>query len=199
MKRVSMLAVAVVLVAGRARAQPSALGCDAEGDHERWALKTRAKPRSLTSAKAVSLPTILGWAMPAGHGAGETDAIRPREPRLYTVSGFVRKIKLSDDDCDLHLELAGSGAPGAPRVIVEIPAAQAGLQKKASGMFNLSKDVQSHVYNDDKAKPITVTGYAFLDLSHQCAAFPTAGCQHGGDRVRTLWEIHPVLALAWAK
>jgi hypothetical protein len=98
---------------------------------------------------------------------------RPREPRLYTVSAFVRKIKLSDDDCDLHLELAGSGAPGAPRVIVEIPAAQAAWQKKASGMFNLSKDVQSHVYNGDKPKPITVTGYAFLDLSHQCAAFPT--------------------------
>jgi hypothetical protein len=173
MKRVRMMAFAAVLVAARARAQPSALGCAAEGDHERWALKTRWKPRSLTSAKAVSLPTILAWAIPADHGAGETAARRPREPRLYTVSAFVRKIKLSDDDCDLHLELAGSGAPGAPRVIVEIPAAQAAWQKKASGMFNLSKDVQSHVYNGDKPKPITVTGYAFLDLSHQCAAFPT--------------------------
>jgi hypothetical protein len=152
MKRVRMMAFAAVLVAARARAQPSALGCAAEGDHERWALKTRSKPRSLTSAKAVSPPTILAWAIPAGHGAGETAARRPREPRLYTVSAFVRKIKLSDDDCDLHLELAGSGAPGAPRVIVEIPAAQAAWQKKASGMFNLSKDVQSHVYNDDKAK-----------------------------------------------
>jgi hypothetical protein len=140
-----------------------------------------------------------GWAIPAGHDASETAAIRPREPRLYAVTGFVRKIKLSDDDCDLHLELADSGAPGAPRVIVEIPAAQSALQKKAVGMFNLSEDVQSHVYNDDKVKRITVTGYAFLDLSHQCAAFPKAGCQRGSDRVRTLWEIHPVLTLAWAK
>jgi hypothetical protein len=51
----------------------------------------------------------------------------------------------------------------------------------------------------EKAKRITVVGYAFLDLSHQCAAFPKAGCRYGGDRVRTLWEIHPVLTLAWAK
>src|SRR3954470_4757453 len=199
MNRVSVMAVAVVLVSARARAQPNALGCAAEGDHERWALKTRSKPRSLARAKALSLAAVRGWAIPAGHDASETAAIRPREPRLYAVTGFVRTIKLSDDDCDLHLELADSSAPGAPRVIVEIPSTQRALQNKAVGMFNLAEDVQSHVYNDDKAKRITVIGYAFLDLSHQCAAFPKAGCQHGGDRVRTLWEIHPVLTLAWAK
>ena len=135
----------------------------------------------------------------AGHDASETAPIPPRESKLYTVSGFVRKIKQSDDDCDLHLEIADSGRPGSARVIVEIPAAHTSLQKKAMGMFNLSTDVQSHVYNGDKAKRITVTGYAFIDLSHQCAGFPKAGCQHGGDRVSTLWEIHPVLALSWAR
>ena len=175
------------------------LGCTTGDGHERWALKTRSRPRSLARAKTVSLATILGWAVPAGHDATDAAAIAPREPRLYTVSGFVRKIKLSDDDCDLHLELADSGSPGAPRVIVEIPAALTALQTKTIGMFNLSTDVQSHVYNGDKAKRINVTGYAFLDLSHQCADFPKAGCQHGGDRVRTLWEIHPVLALSWAR
>jgi hypothetical protein len=33
--------------------------------------------------------------------------------------------------------------------------------------------LQSHVCNGDQAKRITVTGYAFIDLSHQCAGFPT--------------------------
>src|SRR5437870_11313959 len=89
-----------------------------------------ARPHSLASAKGVSLGTILGWAIPAGHDTNDIAAIPPREPKLYTVSGFVRKIKLSDDDCDLHLELADSGSPGAPRVIVEIPSAQSALQKK---------------------------------------------------------------------
>src|SRR5712691_8724139 len=119
--------------------QPSALGCSTNSNHERWSLKTRSKPNSLASAKTVSLATILGWAIPAGHNATETAAIPPREPKLYTVSGLVRKIKLSDDDCDLHLELADSGNPGAPRVIVEIPMALKAVQARAIGMFNLTQ------------------------------------------------------------
>ena len=66
-------------------------------------------------------------------------------------------------------------------------------------MFNLSDSVQSHTDNGAKARAITVTGYAFLDLSHQCAQFPKAGCQHGGKAVQTIWETHPVLALKWAQ
>jgi hypothetical protein len=196
---IAFACLAVLGVAARAPARPTAFGCTTDDAHERWALKTRSKPHSMAGAKTVSLATVLRWAIPAGHDASETAAIPPREARLYTVSGFVRKIKLSEDDCDLHLELADSGSPGAPRVIVEIPASQTALLNKAIGMFNLSKDVQSHTYNGNKAKRVTVTGYAFLDLSHQCAEFPRAGCRHGGDRVNTLWEIHPVLALSWAK
>jgi hypothetical protein len=93
-------------------------------------------------AKTVSLATVLGWPIPAGHDASETAAIPPRESKLYTDSGFVCKIKQSDDDCDLHLEIADSGRPDSARVIVEIPAAHTSLQKKAMGMFNLSTDVQ---------------------------------------------------------
>jgi len=193
MKRVSVVAFAMVVVAGPASAQPRAFRCAAEGDHERRALKTRLRPRSLARARTVSLRTMLDWKIPAAHSASEIDAIPPRERKLYTVTGVVRKIELSGEDCDLHLELADSGRRGAPRVIVEIPAAQAALQKKASAMFNLSVEVHSHVYDGDGAKRVAVTGYAFLDLSHQCADFPKAGCRHGGDRVRTLWEIHPVL------
>ena len=61
MKRVSVVALGVVLVAARARAQVNAFGCNAAGDHERWALKTRSKPRSLADAKVVSRGAILGW------------------------------------------------------------------------------------------------------------------------------------------
>src|SRR4051794_25696282 len=111
MKRVSVMAVAVVLVAARARAQPNALRCTAEGDHERWALKTRSKPRSLARAKAVSLATV-GWVIPAGHDASETAALRPREPRLYASPVSSARSSSRTDDCDLHLELADSGAPG---------------------------------------------------------------------------------------
>jgi hypothetical protein len=173
-------------------------GCETDMNHERQALKTRAAPSSLAGATSRTLAQVLTFAIPAGHKDTERDAIKPREPKLYQVTGFVRKIKLSDDDCDLHLELAASGNNGEPRVIVEIPPNQATLQHKAASMFNLSESVHSHTFNGAKAKRITVTGFAFLDLSHQCTKFPKAGCKHGGERVQTLWEMHPVLAIRFA-
>jgi hypothetical protein len=194
-----LAAAACFCAATTALAQTDGLfGCSTGDNHERWTLKNRSKPSSLASAKSITLADILGWAIPAGHTVSEEDAIPPREPKLYTLSGFVRKIKLSDDDCDLHLELAASGDTGERRVIVEVPAKQHALQNVVAGMFNLSDSVHSHTFNGPKAKRVTVTGYAFIDLSHQCAEFPQAGCNHGGERVQTLWEIHPVFAVRWA-
>jgi hypothetical protein len=71
--------------------------------------------------------------------AAEEDAIPPREPRLYTLTAYVRKIGLSEDDCDFHLELAASGDAGADRLIAEVPAVQHRLQRTVAGMFNLSE------------------------------------------------------------
>jgi hypothetical protein len=65
-------------------------------------------------------------------------------------------------------------------------------------MFNLSDTAKSHTYNGAKALGVVVTGFAFVDLSHQCGRDKKAGCQHGGAQVKTLWELHPVLALKWA-
>jgi hypothetical protein len=161
-------------------------------------MKTRSKPSSLASAKPVTISDVLAWAIPARHTAAKDVAIPPREPRLYTLTAYVRKIGLSEDDCDFHLELAASGDAGAPRVIAEIPAVQRALQRTVAGIFNLSDSAIRHNYNGPKAKRITVTGYAFLDLTHQCPKFPKAGCEHGGDRVQTLWEIHPVFDAQWA-
>ena len=172
-------------------------GCTTTDNHERWQLKQRPKPQSLSTAKVISLDTILGWAIPAGHTDHDEGAIPPREPKLYRVSGFVRLIKQDPVDCDFHLELADSGDPQAKRVIVEIPATQKALQQKAAGMFNLSGSAHKHSYNGPNARAVTVTGYAFIDLSHQCRTLPTAGCNHGTARVQTIWEIHPVFTLEW--
>jgi hypothetical protein len=66
--------------------------CTTDNNHERWALKTRSAPASLASAKPVTLAQILSWAIPAGHTVADVDPIPPREPKLYTVTGFVRLI-----------------------------------------------------------------------------------------------------------
>src|SRR3954467_1671800 len=81
------------------------------------------------------------------------------------------------------------------RVIVEIPAVEHTLQQNVARMFNLSESAIRHNYNGPKVKPITGTGVAFLDLSHEGPKFPKAGCEHGGDRVQTIWEIHPVFSV----
>src|SRR5436190_16861737 len=96
-------------------------GCSTPNtDHERWTLKHRKKPASLAGAKRVTISDILDWKIPAGHTDTEEEAIPPREPRLYSVSGFVRKVQLSDDDCDFHLELATSGTSKKDWIIVEV-------------------------------------------------------------------------------
>ena len=134
-----------------------------------------------------------------GYKKTHNDVIPPRENKLYTVSGFVRKVKLSDDDCDFHLELAPSGTATTNWIIVEVGANNKTLQKRVADMFNLNDDVQSHRYNGAKAKKVTVTGYAFLDLSHQCKTWPSKGCNHGGKEVMTLWELHPIYRIEWAQ
>ena len=187
------------LLPGSALAQNMGiLGCTWDDHHERWQLKTRPKPGSLASADAVAVPDVLAWAVPLGHHDTENTAVVPKEKHLFTLTGFVRKIKLSDDDCDLHLELAASGETNAPRVIVEIPPTRLSLQKIVAAMFNLSATARSHTYNGAKALAVVVTGFGFVDLSHQCHNAPTAGCQHGGSQVKTLWELHPIFGLKWA-
>jgi hypothetical protein len=66
-------------------------------------------------------------------------------------------------------------------------------------MFNLTDDAQSRRYNGEKAKKVKVTGYAFLDLSHQCKTWPSKGCNHGGKEVMTIWELHPIYSIEWTQ
>src|SRR5436309_2967905 len=79
------LAAAMCLFAATtAHAQTAGLfGCSTGENHERWTLKNRSKPSSLSSAKSITLSDILGWAIPAGHTVSDENAIPPREPKLY--------------------------------------------------------------------------------------------------------------------
>jgi hypothetical protein len=70
-------------------------GCQTDANHERQALKTRSAPPSSAGASARTLAQVFDWAIPAGHTDAEQNAIKPREPKLYQLTGFVRKIKRS--------------------------------------------------------------------------------------------------------
>jgi hypothetical protein len=45
----------------------------------------------------------------------------PGENRIIRVRGYVRFVKLSEDDCDIHAEIADWPKGNASRMIVEIP------------------------------------------------------------------------------
>ena len=164
-------------------------GCTTTDRHQRWALKTRGDDGH--RAQAVSIAEMLTWPVPRGHSVSETAPIQPHEAEQITITGRVRLVKQSPDDCDLHLEMSEHPTTG-PRIIAEIPPTDMATQQSAVGIFHLSN---GHRSAREPGVSVRVTGFAFLDLSHQCAAHPKAGCQHGGAAVATLWEIHPVFAI----
>src|SRR4051812_42281840 len=104
MLRMLTACVVVTVCASAAHAQTTTglFGCSTDNDHERCALKTRPKPPSLSPARTITLSRMLAWTIPAGHTAAEENAIPPREPRLHTLTAYVRKIGLSEDDCDFN-------------------------------------------------------------------------------------------------
>lgn len=121
----------------------------------------------------------------------------PGEEKLLKLRGYVRLIKQSEDDCDFHLEIS-EGPKTKARVIVEIPAKSTKTQEAAAKMFDLSETAKTHKYST-APQEIEVVGYAFIDLSHMCKNDAKAGCKHGSADVATVWEVHPVFSIKWAK
>lgn len=168
----------------------------------RAAMKHRPLPLTLVGAFATTVDEMLQW--PPAQGLGERgardsdDAIDPREEALYVADVEVHVAKLSDDDCDLHLEVSAPGAgPDAQRVIVELAQGAAydamrygladalGRRGRGFGRSAISPPLRARV-----------GGYAFYDAHHACARDRQRGCSHGSARVATVWELHPVVALA---
>jgi len=168
----------------------------------RAVMKHRPLPLTLAGAFGATVDEVLQW--PPAQGLGERGArdsdgpIDPREEALYVADVEVHVAKLSDDDCDLHLEVSAPGAgPDAPRVIVELAQGAAydamrygladvlGRRGRGFGRSAISPPLRARV-----------GGYAFYDAHHACARDRQRGCSHGSARVATVWELHPVVALA---
>jgi hypothetical protein len=170
--------------------------------HERWAMKTRPAPTTptvvtWTPASLVTVKDVLAWPVPyVGSWAKMPAEVNPRETGTATLHGFVRLAKVSPDDCDIHMEIADDIADGSPRVIVEIPQSQNDVYQQAAQLFNLTHRGHEHKFKGTQAVKVLVTGWIFLDVSHQTKAPSKEGHAHGSRDVRTLWEVHPVFALA---
>ena len=132
------------------------------------------------------------------------------EGDLVSLTGWIRLVATSSDDCDYHIEVeaAPTGADGA--IIVEIPepdaahVADAALraQLKSARQQLLAglkiKGAPSPSGNVIGSAYMTVTGALFFDAWHS----PACG-NRGKQKVKlgsalTCWEIHPVTAVAFA-
>lgn len=123
-----------------------------------------------------------------------------REKKIISITGYAWIIKLSEEDCDIHIELSENNSVSEKRIIAEIPntADYCKLHERVLhdliSKFHLNKKNDyrfDKTDNGGKAIKLTVTGFLFWDSGH-----PT-NKNHGSKQVGTVWEIHPLTKLEW--
>lgn len=90
------------------------------GSHVRIKLKNRSIP-SFLNATVVSTANMIAWAVPSSKYEEEPATPYTKENSIYTVTGYAHIVKISDDDCDIHIELSADKGSKANRIIAEIP------------------------------------------------------------------------------
>ena len=166
--------------------------------HYRWTVKTTEALASVTPTRT-TIPTMLTWPLPGftGQAQYKCAARAGRELNVYSLLGWVRRVKTGETDGDWHIELTSrSDSPTDSCIVVEIPPVELGgnygqartdLQNLAS--WNSQGDVVPPVQ-------LRFIGAAFFDGQHRGGAAHrdrTDG-SHGrcNSSAFALWELHPV-------
>ena len=184
---------------------------------ERWPVKTSvpagtnfSKPDTALMADLLALKDATG----VTHNDPRYQSVRiPAqagdqfpEGKLVSTTGWIHLVA-AEPDGDYHIQLSDSATSGDPCLIVEVPNADPAftatpeLRPKFQAVRGLIKtkmlggkdpsptgNVMQHpVY-------VTVTGIVFFDDSH--VGDPPRGKK--GMKAATLWELHPVTAIAFA-
>jgi hypothetical protein len=165
----------------------------------RGEVKHRARPDHVR-ARAFTVEEMFAWGPPAGVEDPKVrysrEVIDDREGRAFRLDALLWLAKVSDDDCDIHLELSGLGGnKKSYRVIAEIPNDEAywpTWEKMLRKVAELKK--AKLMSGKDLKRPLRVrlTGLAFYDGAHARKDEFLVGHGHGGKLVATLWELHPV-------
>jgi hypothetical protein len=85
-----------------------------------------------------------------------------------TVTGWVRLTKISDDDCDIHIQLGADPAKHFPEIIAEIPPTSKALRKQFAEALGANITKSTKFFDGPRAVKVTLTGFAFFDASHVC-------------------------------
>lgn len=171
--------------------------------HYRWSEKTDESLASLTPVRAYITTMVTSWGVLPFTGQAQYKCAdrTGRELRVYSVTGWVRRVRTGESDGDWHIELTPRQNSSTDScVVAEIPPVE------FSGKYDVARqNLQSLVTwdsNGDVSPPVRLRfiGAAFFDGEHRGGAThrdQTDG-SHGrcNSSARALWEIHPVY---WVK
>jgi len=183
---------------------------------ERWPVKTSVPKGSTGKAATVALSDLLALADAEGVAKNDKRYQSERIPaksgdkfpegKLISTTGYLHLVA-AESDGDYHIQISASATDGNNCLIVEVPdpdpefTAAAELRPKFQAVRDLIKSkmlagkepaaagsVMKHpVY-------VTVTGILFYDDAH----VGDASRGKRGMKAATLWELHPVTAIAFA-
>ncbi len=175
--------------------------------HHRWDVKTRhpgsaGHASKYTFAKLCKLKISNDQLEQVRH---DPTLVLPNENKIIKITGYLRLLKESPDDCDLHMEIATLKSNGAFRFIAEVPNTdeycdlREEIFTQLQNRYQLArkKKYEFGTSSMPELPRITVTGFVFFDNSHFSQADPDAGHNHGSALVQTLWELHPVFKISW--
>jgi hypothetical protein len=214
MRQLRVASLFVLLGPGVIGAQSA---CTAIGKAQ-WTVKTESP---LAPSKAVPIAPDVFSALPvpaeiASHekGAKNSETRYPdklegqfREGEVVSLTGWVRFIKLSSDDCDFHIQVTPDSAGTDGMIIVEIP--QADAEHVTNGALRAELEIARAAMESDlklNKEPskrgnkigsayMTFDGALYFDAPH----WPHCELRGVGMPASTCWEIHPVTKVSFAK
>ncbi len=136
----------------------------------------------------ITIADVLSWphTTPAAFDAPRTG----RELQLFHVAkAYLENVWVVKDDCDIHMELAGTADPTAPRIVVETPIDASYCPARATLQTALKAQGLSITWGTVNSIPVQVTGMAFDDYDHL----------RGSQYVATTWELHPAVVTVLPK
>ncbi len=175
----------------------SALAQTCTDPHYRWTVKTAESLASETPIAATIRAMLTTWTLPAftGQAQYKCAARAGRELHVYSLRGWVRRVKTGETDGDWHVELTSrSDSPTDSCIVVEIPPGDGNFAQARTDLQNLT----SWNSQGDVSPPVRLRfiGAAFFDGEHRGGATHrdrTDGA-HGrcNSSAHALWELHPV-------